>query len=62
MVPRDKTMMIMDRMSFEYKNGLAHITDPSRAELDTLAATLAQSGEFAEGIDREFKAIDRTRR
>ena len=53
MVPRGKTMMIMDRMSYEYQAGLAEGADPSQAELDGMLAKVNRLRFLSDGMMRD---------
>ncbi len=53
MVEQGKTMMIIDRLSYEYREGLTRGTDPTQAELDQVLAKVSRLRVLAGGMMRD---------
>jgi tetratricopeptide (TPR) repeat protein len=53
LVPMGSTMMITDRLSYEYQHGLAKGTDPSQAELDGVLAKVDRLRVLSGGMMRD---------
>ncbi len=53
MVSKGKSLLIMDRLSYEYREGLTQETDPSQVELDRTLAPVSRIRVLAGGMMRE---------
>jgi serine/threonine-protein kinase len=53
MVPKGKTMLVMDRMTYEYREGLRQGTDPSQAELEEMLGKVSRLRALSGGMMRD---------